>query len=175
MAGSLNKIMIIGHLGKDPEVRYTKDGTAVANLRIATTEKWTDKTGEKQEKTEWHAVVLWGRQAEIAEQYLQKGRLVYVEGRLETRKWQDQAGADRYTTEIRGLVLQMLDRGDRSEGSGRSSGGRDASQGSDGGDRPARAATAGSPRRTVAEGADSAVPGPSEDFGPPPDEDDIPF
>ena len=174
MAGSLNKVMIIGHLGKDPEVRYTKDGTAVANLRIATTEKWTDKAGEKQEKTEWHSVVLWNRQAEIAEQYLQKGRLVYVEGKLETRKWQDQSGADRYTTEIRGLVLQMLDRGDRSEGGDRGSSGREGTE------RPAR--TAGStgpsagtsgPRPSQPTGPPSASP--SEDFGPPPDEDDIPF
>jgi single-strand DNA-binding protein len=169
----LNKVMIIGHLGKDPEVRYTKDGTAVANLRIATTEKWTDKSGEKQEKTEWHAVVLWSRQAEIAEQYLQKGRLVYVEGKLETRKWQDQSGADRYTTEIRGIVLQMLDRADRAEGGDRGPSGRDASQGRDGGERSGRAPSGSGHRASP--GAGSAPPPPSDDFAPPPDEDDIPF
>src|SRR5688572_20018431 len=112
VAGNLNKVMLIGRLGRDPEVRYTKDGTAVANLRLATSEQWTDKAGERQERTEWHTAVLWGRQAEIAGEYLKKGRLVYVEGRLETRKWQDEAGADRYTTEVRAQSFLMLDRGD---------------------------------------------------------------
>ena len=167
MAGNLNKVLLIGRLGKDPEVRYTKDGSAVANLRLATSEQWTDKAGAKQERTEWHSVVLWGRQAEIAEQYLQKGRLVYIEGRIETRKWQDQSGADRYTTEVRAQTLQMLDRG---EGGG--GGGADRGEGGD--DRPA-------PRSGGSSAGDGARPSPRptgtppDDMGPPPDEDDIPF
>lgn len=162
MAGNLNKVMLIGRLGKDPDVRYTKDGTAVCNLSLATSEQWKDKSGEKQERTEWHRVVLWGRQAEIAQQYLQKGRLVYVEGRLETRKWQDQSGQDKYTTEIRANDFQMLDRG---EGAGRESAPPD--RGSD------RAERGGAPpsRGSAGRGA----PPPDDDMGPPPDEDDIPF
>lgn len=148
MAGNLNKVMLIGRLGRDPEVRYTKDGTPVANLRLATSEQWKDREGERQERTEWHTVVLWGRQAEIAERYLAKGRLVYVEGRLETRKWQDQNGADRYSTEIRAHNFQMLDRGD--------DGGREG----------------GSSRRG---GPPMDAGPPPDDAGPPPDEDDIPF
>ena len=187
MAGNLNRVMLIGRLGRDPEVRYTKDGTAVANLRLATSEQWTDKAGAKQERTEWHTVVLWGRQAEVAEQFLQKGRLVYIEGRLETRKWQDQAGADRYSTEVRGQVLQMLDRGERGEGGAdQGGGGSDASDrgggsdrppprgGGEGGERPERPG----PRMGAAGGGRGplrpAGPAP-DDMGPPPDEDDIPF
>jgi single-strand DNA-binding protein len=176
VAGNLNKVMLIGRLGKDPEVRYTKEGTAVANLRLATSESWTDKSGEKQEKTEWHTVVLWARQAEVAEQYLQKGRLVYVEGRLETRKWQDQSGADRYTTEVRGTMFQMLDRGEergggpeRSERSDRGSEGGDRG-GDRGSDREERSARPSRPAPARSGGA-----GPADDFAPPPDEDDIPF
>jgi len=106
---SVNKVILVGRLGKDPEVRFITDGSAVANLNIATSSAWKYKTtGEKREETEWHRVVLYGRQAEIAREYLQKGKMVYIEGRLKTRKWQDQSGADRYTTEIVGDVLQML-------------------------------------------------------------------
>lgn len=109
---NLNKVMLIGRLGRDPEVRHTREGNAVATLSLATSETWKDKSGERQEKTEWHRIVLFGRQAEIAGEYLSKGRLVYVEGSLETRKWTDKAGADRYTTEVKGRSFQMLDRGD---------------------------------------------------------------
>src|SRR4051812_48440587 len=105
---SLNKVMIIGNLGRDPEVRYTANGDAVANLAIATTDSWKDKSGEKQEKTEWHRVVMYGRQAEIAGEYLKKGRPVYIEGRLQTRKWQDNQGQEHYTTEIVADRMQML-------------------------------------------------------------------
>ncbi len=108
---SVNKVILIGNLGKDPEVRYMPSGDAVANLRIATSETWTDKaSGDKKESTEWHSVAYFGRTAEIAGQYLKKGAKIYVEGRLQTRKWQDKDGNDRYTTEVRGDVMRMLDR-----------------------------------------------------------------
>lgn len=109
--GSVNKVILIGNLGKDPEVRYTPNGTAVAQISIATTEAWKDKTsGENQEKTEWHRVVMYSRLAEIAGEYLRKGSKVFVEGRLQTRKWQDKtSGQDRFTTEVIADSLQMLD------------------------------------------------------------------
>ena len=112
---SVNKVILVGNLGRDPETRYTTGGDAVTNIRLATTDTWKDKNGEKQERTEWHTVVFFGRQAEIAGEYLKKGRQVYVEGRLQTRKWQDKEGQDRYTTEIVADRMQML--GSR-EGSG---------------------------------------------------------
>jgi single-strand DNA-binding protein len=112
---SVNKVILVGNLGRDPETRYTTSGDAVTNIRVATTDTWKDKNGEKQERTEWHTVVFFGRQAEIAGEYLKKGRQVYVEGRLQTRKWQDKEGQDRYTTEIVADRMQML--GSR-EGSG---------------------------------------------------------
>src|ERR1700681_1837392 len=105
---SVNKVILIGNLGRDPETRYTTGGDAVTNIRIATTDTWKDKNGDKQEKTEWHTVVFFGRQAEIAGEYLKKGRQIYVEGRLQTRKWQDKEGQDRYTTEIIADRMQML-------------------------------------------------------------------
>jgi single-strand DNA-binding protein len=106
---SVNKVILIGNLGKDPEVRYTPNGNAVCNLRIATTRNWKNRdSGEKQEETEWHSVVLYDRQAEVAGEYLKKGRPVYIEGRLKTRKWQDKDGNDRYTTEIVGESMQLL-------------------------------------------------------------------
>jgi len=109
MARGVNKVILIGNLGNDPEVKYTASGSAVTNIRIATTESWKDKTtGEQTEKTEWHTVVFFGRLAEIAGEYLRKGRQVYVEGRLRTRKWQGQDGQDRYTTEIVADEMQML-------------------------------------------------------------------
>ena len=106
---SLNKVILIGNLGKDPETRYMTNGDAVTNITIATSESWKDKaTGEKQEKTEWHRVTFYRRLAEIAGEYLKKGSQVYVEGRLETRKWQDKEGKDRYTTEVIANEMQML-------------------------------------------------------------------
>lgn len=119
---SLNKVMLIGNLGKDPEVRYTSSGTAVAGFSLATSEKFKNRNGEWEERTEWHNVTLWGRLAEIAGEYLAKGKTVYVEGRLQTRKWQDRDGRDRYTTEIVADKMQML--GGKGEGGGRQSGGR---------------------------------------------------
>lgn len=106
---SYQKIVVCGNLGQDPEVRYTQTGTCIANLSVATSEKWRDKqTGEMKEETEWHKVVLFKRTAEIAGQYLQKGSQVLIEGQLKTRKWQDQSGADRYSTEIVGREMRML-------------------------------------------------------------------
>ncbi|MGV7078444.1 single-stranded DNA-binding protein [Testudinibacter sp. P80/BLE/0925] len=117
MAG-VNKVIIVGNLGNDPEARTMPNGEQVASFSVATSESWTDKqSGEKREVTEWHRIVLYRRLAEIAGEYLHKGSKVYVEGRLKTRKWQDQNGQDRYTTEIQGDNLQMLDsRGDRQQG-----------------------------------------------------------
>ncbi|HEX9180133.1 MAG TPA: single-stranded DNA-binding protein [Burkholderiales bacterium] len=111
---SINKVILIGNLGADPETRYTASNDAVTNIRIATTETWKDKSGEKQERTEWHNVVFFGKLAEIAGEYLKKGRQVYVEGSLRTRKWQDKAGQDRYTTEVVASDMKML--GSRSSG-----------------------------------------------------------
>jgi len=109
MARGINKVILVGHLGQDPEVKYMPSGQAVCNITLATTESWTDKnSGEKVEKTEWHRVVFFRRLAEIAGEYLRKGSQVYVEGRLQTRKWQDQGGNDRYTTEIVANDMQML-------------------------------------------------------------------
>ena len=120
--GSVNKVILIGNLGADPETRSTTSGSTVASLRIATSETWNDRqTGERTERTEWHRVTLYGRLGEIAEQYLRKGAKVYLEGRLQTRKWQDKDGNDRYTTEIVANEMQMLD--GRSEGGARGTGG----------------------------------------------------
>jgi single-strand DNA-binding protein len=109
MARGINKVILVGNLGKDPEVRYMPNGNAVANITLATSESWKDKqTGEAQEKTEWHRVVMFRRLGEIAGEYLKKGSQVYIEGKLQTRKWQDNAGNDRYTTEIVANEMQML-------------------------------------------------------------------
>jgi single-strand DNA-binding protein len=106
---SVNKVIIVGHLGKDPETRYSPDGGAITNISVATSEQWKDKaSGEKQERTEWHRVVAFQRLAEIMGEYLTKGALVYIEGKLQTRKWQDKEGKDRYSTEIVAERLQML-------------------------------------------------------------------
>ena len=120
MAGGINKVILVGNLGQDPEIRYTADGRPIANFSIATSESWKDKnSGEKREKTEWHRVVVFGKLAEICGEYLSKGRQVYIEGKLQTRKWQGQDGQDRFTTEIvvdqRG-IMQML--GTREGGGG---------------------------------------------------------
>lgn len=109
MARGVNKVILVGNLGSDPEVRYTPNGDAVATINVATTESWKDKqTGEKQERTEWHRVVMFRRLGEIAGEYLKKGSQVYLEGKLQTRKWQDKSGNDRYTTEIVANDMQML-------------------------------------------------------------------
>lgn len=149
MARSVNKVILIGHLGADPETRVMPSGMTVANLRLATSENWKDKqSGETQERTEWHNIALFGRLGEVAAEYLRKGSQVYIEGRLRTRKWQDKEGRDRYTTEIIGNDMQML--------GGRGGGGGGYSESS--GNAPAASAPAAA--ATVAQ----------EDF-----DDDIPF
>ncbi|WP_424945903.1 single-stranded DNA-binding protein [Candidatus Spongiihabitans sp.] len=116
MARGINKVILVGNLGKDPEIRYTPGGAAVANITLATSDSWKDKqTGEQQERTEWHRIVFFNRLAEVVGEYLKKGSQIYVEGRIQTRKWQDQSGQDRYTTEVVGNEMQML--GSRSGGS----------------------------------------------------------
>lgn len=117
---SVNKAIVLGNLGRDPELRHTAGGKAVATLRVATNEVWSDQSGERQERTEWHSIVVWGRQAENCAQYLKKGRTVYIEGRLQTRKWQDKEGHDRYSTEIVADRVQFIG---GSGGGGASAGG----------------------------------------------------
>jgi single-strand DNA-binding protein len=109
--GSVNKVILVGNLGRDAELKYTAGGAAVATVNLATTEQWNDKDGQRQEKTEWHRVVLWGKQAETLSQYLVKGKQIYVEGRLQTRQWDDKDGNKRYTTEIRGDRVVLLSSG----------------------------------------------------------------
>ena len=155
MARGVNKVILVGNLGRDPETRYMPSGSAVTNLRVATSEQWKDKaTGENQERTEWHSVAMFGRLAEVAAEYLRKGSKVYIEGKLRTRKWQDKTdGKDRYTTEIIADDMQMLD----SKGGGAGAG------------MPASEA----PRRQSSAVADADTGGggpPSGDF-----DDDIPF
>ena len=154
MARGINKVILIGNLGQDPDTRYMPSGGAVTNLRIATNESWKDKqTGEQKERTEWHSVAMFGRLAEIAAEYLRKGSQVYVEGRLQTRKWQDKDGNDRYTTEVVANEMQMLSGrgsgGGGGGGGGYSQGGGDQSRGQGGG---------------------QSSPPPADDF-----DDDIPF
>lgn len=137
MSGSLNKVILVGNLGRDPEVRSTQNGDKVANLNIATSERWRDRDGNNQERTEWHRVVLFGKIADVAERFLRKGSKVLIEGKLQTRKWQDQSGQERYTTEIVvsgfGGNMTMLD--GRGEGGAPASGGGDSyGNGSYGGD-----------------------------------------
>ncbi len=118
--GSVNKVILVGNLGRDAELRYTPGGAAVATLNLATTEVWTDKSNQKQEKTEWHRVILWGKQAESLQEYLTKGKQIYVEGRLQTRSWDDKDGNKKYTTEIKADRITLLGGGG---GGGRSGGG----------------------------------------------------
>lgn len=121
---SLNKVMLIGHLGSDPELRYTQGGQPVCNFNLATNEKW-EKDGKSQERTEWHKVVVWGKIAESCEKYLKKGRQAYIEGKLQTREWEDKDGSKRYTTEVVAQTVQFLGgEGKASGGGGRSGGGK---------------------------------------------------
>ena len=155
MARGINKVILIGNLGADPEVRYTQSNTAVCNLRLATSESWRDKqTGEQRENTEWHNVVLFARLGEIAGEYLRKGSKVYIEGRLQTRKWQDQSGNDRWTTEIVANEMQMLD--------SRSDAPMGESAGGYGGQQRSRPAPRNAPSQQQAPAADDM-------------DDDIPF
>jgi single-strand DNA-binding protein len=130
--GSVNKVILVGNLGRDAELRYTPGGAPVATLNMATTEVWNDKaSGQKQEKTEWHRIVLWGKSAESLSEYLSKGKQIYVEGRLQTRKWQDKDGNDKYTTEIRGDRIVLLGGGGGGGGMG-GGGGRQQQRGAAG-------------------------------------------
>ena len=140
MARGVNKVILVGTLGKDPETRYMPSGSAVTNMRIATNEQWKDKqTGEQQERTEWHSIAMFGRLAEIAAEYLRKGSQIYVEGKLRTRKWQDKEGKDRWTTEIVADEMQMLGGkgGGASAGAGATAGAAAGGGGSSGGGRAA--------------------------------------
>ncbi len=130
----INKVILIGNLGADPEIRYTQSGTPVASFTVATTERWKDKDGQQQEQTEWHRIVAWRRLAEICGEYLNKGSRVYIEGKLQTRKWQDQNGNDRYTTEIVAREMKMLT--PRGEGGSSYSGSASGSGSSGGGFDP---------------------------------------
>ena len=164
MAGGVNKVILIGNLGADPEVRFTPGGQAVANFRIATSESWQDKNGQKQERTEWHRIVVWGKLAELCGEYLKKGRQCYIEGRLQTREWTDKENKKNYTTEVVANTVQFL-------------GSRDGAGGGEGG------GFSRGPR------GGGAARGGGDDFGPPPPgmdegghggghgggDDDIPF
>jgi single-strand DNA-binding protein len=157
MAGGVNKVILIGNLGADPEVRFTPGGQAVANFRVATNESWTDKNQQKQERTEWHRIVVWGKLAELCGEYLKKGRQAYIEGRLQTREWTDKEGKKNYTTEVVANQVQFLGGGPgRGEGGGGFKGGGDAGGGSSGGN-------------------DGGFGGPGPDQNGPPPGDDIPF
>jgi single-strand DNA-binding protein len=123
MARGVNKVILIGNLGGDPEVRYTPDGVAVANFSLATSENWKDRNGERQERTEWHRLVLWRQLAEIAKEYLKKGSKVYIEGKLQTRSWDDKSGQKHYTTEVVVAQMEMLDSREGSGGGGGGGGG----------------------------------------------------
>lgn len=118
MAGSINKVILIGRLGRDPEMRFTPAGKAVTNFTMATSETWKDESGERQERTEWHRIVIWGKLAEVAAKYLSKGKQVYIEGRLQTREWTDKEGQKRYTTEVVAGQMQMLSEKGEGGGSG---------------------------------------------------------
>ena len=161
MAGSVNKVILIGNLGAKPELKYLPSGQAVCELRLATNEQWTDKNQQKQERTEWHRVVVWGKTGENCAQYLDKGRSVYIEGRLQTRSWDDKnSGEKRYMTEIVANTVQFL-------------GGGGGAGAGEGGGAPSR----GGPRGGGGGGGGSSGP---DDFGPPPGgagggDDDIPF
>ena len=161
--GGINKVILIGNLGADPEVKYTPDGTAVANFNLATTESWTNRTsGERQERTEWHNVVLWGKRAKPSGQYLKKGSRIYVEGKLQTRSWEDQSGQKRYMTEVVVDDMQMLDsRGDTGGGGRMQADSRGDAGGFGGGGTQA---------------SDSG-PAAAADYSPPAnqEEDDLPF
>lgn len=129
----VNKVILIGNLGRDPEIRYTQGGQPVANFTLATNERWTGKDGERQERTEWHKIVVWGKQAELCAEYLSKGRKVYLEGRLQTRDWEDKDGNKRWTTEIVANTVQFLgSRGDQGGDSDASFGGPPRGADSDG-------------------------------------------
>jgi len=160
MAG-VNKAILVGNLGRDPELRQTPNGQAVVNFTLATSENWTDKSGERQERTEWHRIVVWGRTAEMCNQYLSKGRTVYVEGRIQTREWEDKDGNKRYTTEINASTVNFI--GPRTGG------------GDGGGSGATRSGSSDSSSHSSSHSSNGgSADGGSADAGPPAD-DDIPF
>jgi len=164
----INKVILVGNLGNDPETRYTQAGAAITNVSVATSETWKDKqTGQPQERTEWHRVVFFNRLGEIAGEYLRKGSKIYVEGSLRTRKWQDKEGMDRYTTEIVGNEMQMLD----SRGAGQ--GGGEYQQGNDFNQAPQQRSAPAQKSAPAAAPAAAPAPAPGGDFGS--FDDDIPF
>ena len=197
MAG-VNKAILIGRLGRDPEIRYTPGGTAVANFSMATSENYTNRDGNREEKTEWHRIVAFGRLAEICGEYLAKGKEIYIEGRIQTRDWEDRDGNKRYTTEIVALTMQMLGRASDAPRESRQgdwqSGGDYGSRGGDYGQRGGRSGgsrysgdapaqrprnESGGDRRGPARNYDQSdyndSPGPDSDLGNPPGDDEIPF
>ena len=158
---NLNKVMLIGRFGQDPEIRYTQSGSAVANATIATNDYWTDKQGEKQERTEWHSLVLWDRLADLAQSYLKKGSQVYVEGRLQTRNWEDQQGQKHYKTEVVVTTMQFLD-----------------TKSSEGGDTPVGGSSDYSDSSATPQSSSSVADSTNDQKAPQNDEfikDDIPF
>jgi single-strand DNA-binding protein len=171
---SINKVIVIGNLGRDPEVRYTPSGAAVCNVSVATTRNWKDKTsGDKVEETEWHRVVFYDRLAEIAGEYLKKGRSVYVEGRLKTRKWADKDGKDNYTTEIVAEQMQLLGGREGGGGGGGGYGGGQAQGGDDGFNQAQEPAAR--PARPAARPAPAPAPAAKSSTGFDDMDDDIPF
>ena len=165
---SVNKVILVGNLGRDPETRYSPDGAAICNISLATTSQWKDKnSGERKEETEWHRIVFYNRLAEIAGEYLKKGRSIYVEGRLKTRKWQDKEGQDRWTTEIVADQMQML--GSREEGGG--GGGGYGGGGRDRSEPRGEPASAGTSSGSRSGGGGGRAPATSFDDS----DDDIPF
>lgn len=177
---SVNKVILIGRLGQNPELRYTPAGAAVANFSIATSESWNDKSGQKQEKTEWHRIVVWGKIAETCNQYLVKGRQVYLEGRLQTRQWQDKDGQTKYTTEVQAQTVQFLgsagnNAGERSRESEEGNAGMPGPSGGEGGAYTPRAPSHGG-GFSAGNGVGSSINGPMGPAGEPSfTEDDIPF
>ena len=170
MARGVNKVSLVGNLGADPETRAMPSGTTVANIRIATSESWKDKTsGEQQERTEWHRVVMFGRLGEIAAEYLKKGSQVYIEGSLRTRKWQDKQGQDRYSTEIVASEMQMLGGRGGGQGGMGAGGGGEPSYGGRSAEARERPEYADAPASQGRSGGGGGA-GPAEDF-----DDDIPF
>lgn len=174
---SVNKVILIGRLGQNPEVRYTPSGAAVANFSVATNESWMDKSGQKQERTEWHRIVVWGKLAELCSQYLSKGRQAYIEGRLQTRQWQDKDGQTKYTTEVQAQTVQFL--GAQGAGAGRE-GGQEYGQGHGQGQGPGpgmdQAPQYGGGAQSFGGGGGASrggSPGPAEE--PSFTEDDVPF
>jgi single-strand DNA-binding protein len=173
MAASVNKVILIGNLGAKPELKYLPSGQAVCELRLATNESFTDKNQQKQERTEWHRVVVWGKTGENCAQYLDKGRAVYVEGRLQTRSWDDKSsGEKKYMTEIVANSVQFLGGGERGAGGPGGGGGGPSGGGGGGGGGGGY----GPPRgRSGGEGGEAGGSGGGGDFGGPPSDDDIPF